>query len=296
MISEQDPSAESLALVARLRSRFRGALLGLAIGDALAAAVQFARPGSFAPVRDLLGGGPFDLPRGAWSDDTALSLALARSLLEQGRCDVDDQRERFRRWQRDGEGSATGECLGITASVARALTAGTPDPTLADGADALVRTAPLAMFRFGDERRLGEDLRCMAAVTSHQSTTFEVVRDFGLTLSAALAGRHAPLEMHAVRRAGEGNESARVLALAMQAVAESTSWKQAVLQVVNQGGDADVVAAVCGQLAGAVYGVDAIPLAWRAALVQRTAIEEMADALLAEALIALAESSGDSAS
>lgn len=296
MISEQDPSAESLALVARLRSRFRGALLGLAVGDALAAAVQFARPGSFAPVRDLLGGGPFDLPRGAWSDDTALSLALARSLLEQGRCDVDDQRERFLRWQRHGEGSTTGECLGITASVARALTAGGPDSTVADGADALVRTAALAMFRFGDEPRLLEDLRSMASVTSHETTTFEVVEAFGLTLSAALAGRHAPLEMHAVRRAGEGNESARVLALAMQAVAESTSWKQAVLQVVNQGGDADVVAAVCGQLAGAVYGVEAIPLAWRAALVQREAIEEIADALLTEALIALAEASGESSS
>ncbi|MBU3672293.1 MAG: ADP-ribosylglycohydrolase family protein [Sinobacteraceae bacterium] len=296
MSSEQDPSADSLALVARLRSRFRGALLGLAVGDALAAAVQFARPGSFAPVRDLLGGGPFDLPRGAWSDDTALTLALARSLLEQGRCDVDDQRERFRRWQRDGEGSATGECLGITGSVARALAAGAPDSTVADGADALARTAPLAMFRFGDEPRLLEDLRSMAGVTSHETTTVEVVENFGLTLGAALAGRHAPLEVHALRRVDQGNEAARVLALATQAVAETTSWKQAVLQVVNQGGDADVVAAVCGQLAGAVYGVEAIPLAWRAALMQREAMEEIADALLAEALIALAEASGEPSS
>jgi ADP-ribosyl-[dinitrogen reductase] hydrolase len=296
MSSEADSSADSLALVARLRSRFRGALLGLAVGDALAAAVQFARPGSFAPVRDLLGGGPFDLPRGAWSDDTAMSLALARSLLERGHCDANDQRERFRRWQRDGEGSATGECLGITASVARALTSGAPESTVPDGADALVRTAPLAMFRFGDERRLLEDLRGMVGVTSHEPQTFEIVRDFSLMLCTALAGRHAPLEIHAVRRTGDGNEAARVLALATQAVAETTSWKQAVLQVVNQGGDADVVAAVCGQLAGAVYGVEAIPLAWRTALVQREELEQIADALLTEALVALAESSGESSS
>ena len=293
MSTEQDPSAESLALVARLRSRFRGALLGLAVGDALAASVQFARPGSFAPVRDLLGGGPFDLPRGAWSDDTALSLALARSLLDRGFCDASDQRERFCRWQREGEGSATGECLGITASVARALAAGVPDATMADGADALVRTAPLAMFRFGDERRLLEDVNGMAGVTSHEPETVEAVRDFALVLGTALAGRHAPLEMHAVRRTGEVNEAARVLALATQAVADTTSWKQAVLQVVNQGGDADVVAAVCGQLAGAIYGIEAIPLAWRAALVQRETIEETADALLTEALIALAEAGAE---
>ncbi len=293
MSSEQDPSAESLALVARLRSRFRGALLGLAVGDALAASVQFARPGSFAPVRDLLGGGPFDLPRGAWSDDTALSLALARSLLDRGFCDANDQRERFRRWQREGEGSATGECLGITASVARALSAGVPDATVADGADALVRLAPLAMFRFGDERRLLEDVDGMAGVTSHEAATFEVVRDFALVLGTALAGRHAPLEMHVVRRTGELNEAARVLARATQAVADTASWKQAVLQVVNEGGDADVVAAVCGQLAGAIYGVEAIPLAWRAALVERETIEETADALLTEALIALAEAGAE---
>jgi ADP-ribosyl-[dinitrogen reductase] hydrolase len=76
----------------------------------------------------------------------------------------------------------------------------------------------------------------------------------------------------------------------------TTSWKQAVLQVVNQGGDADVVAAVCGQLAGAVYGVEAIPLAWRTALVQCEELEQIADALLTEALIALAEASGESPS
>jgi ADP-ribosylglycohydrolase len=96
-----------------------------------------------------------------------------------------------------------------------------------------------------------------------------------------------------VRRTGEVNEAARVLALATQAVADTTSWKQAVLQVVNQGGDADVVAAVCGQLAGAIYGIEAIPLAWRAALVQRETIEETADALLTEALIALAEAGAE---
>jgi ADP-ribosyl-[dinitrogen reductase] hydrolase len=209
MRSEQDPSTESLSLVARVRSRFRGALLGLAVADAVAAPVQFARPGSFSPVRDLLGGGPFDLPRGAWSDDTAMSLALAQSLLDRGFCAANDQRQRFRRWQRKGAGSATGECLGITSSVARALSAGMPDASMVDGADALVRLAPLAMFRFGDERRLLEDVGCMAGVTSHEPVTFAAVRDFALVLNTALAGRQAPLEMHAVRRTGEHNEAAR---------------------------------------------------------------------------------------
>ena len=84
-------------------------------------ATQFRTPGTFTPVGDLLGGGPFDLPRGGWSDDTAMALCLADSLLERDGFDARDQVERYRRWQREGYLSATGQCLGITASTARAL-------------------------------------------------------------------------------------------------------------------------------------------------------------------------------
>ena len=83
-----------------LRERFQGALLGLAVGDALAAHTQFRKPGTFAAVGDLLGGGPFDQPRGAWTDDTAMALLLAESLLEREGFDAHDQVQRYVRWQR----------------------------------------------------------------------------------------------------------------------------------------------------------------------------------------------------
>jgi ADP-ribosyl-[dinitrogen reductase] hydrolase len=108
-------------LADRLRDRYRGLLLGLALGDALAAPVQHRRPGSFTPVGDLLGGGPYDLPRGAWTDDTAVALALAESLLDRGEFDARDFVARLTRWQREGEGSATGQCLGLSATTARSL-------------------------------------------------------------------------------------------------------------------------------------------------------------------------------
>ena len=85
-----------------LRDRFQGALLGLAVGDALAAHTQYRKPGSFAAVGDLLGGGPFDLPRGAWTDDTAMALLLAESLLECDGFDAQDQVNRYVRWQTRG--------------------------------------------------------------------------------------------------------------------------------------------------------------------------------------------------
>ena len=92
-----DPEVMSAAR--SLRERFLGALLGLAVGDAVAAATQFRKPGTFTPVGDMIGGGPVDLPRGAWSDDTAMTLCLADSLLERDGFDARDQMERYRRWQ-----------------------------------------------------------------------------------------------------------------------------------------------------------------------------------------------------
>src|SRR5262245_7013260 len=112
---------DELAAARTLRDRFRGALVGLAVGDALGAAIQHRKPGSFTAVGDLLGGGPFELPRGAWTDDTAMALCLAESLGERAEFDPADQVERYQRWQRTGHLTSTGECVGITAGVSKAL-------------------------------------------------------------------------------------------------------------------------------------------------------------------------------
>lgn len=288
---------DALATVARLRSRFRGALLGLALGEALAAPAQLSRPGSFAPVRDLLGGGPYDLAPGAWADDTAMSLSVARSLLAQQACDPADQRDRFRRWQRDGEGSVSGECVGITASVSRALVEGAPVEDIRDGADALVRVAPLAMWHYADESALRADIEPMARVTSHEAATFVAVEDFALMVQRALRG--APLAdlcrdaAKAPKRAASrhGAEAARALAIVKESIHGATSWKDAVLRAINVGGDADVFGAATGQLAGASLGVESIPASWLARLADRVAIEELADALLADVLVRLESAS-----
>lgn len=281
----------ALATVARLRSRFRGALLGLAVGDALAAPVQYARAGSFPPVRDLLGGGPYDLPRGSWTDDTALAILVARSLLERGICDPLDQLARFKNWQRSGEGSATGECLGITASVSRALVDGEPSPQIADGADALVRVAPLALWHYADAALMQRDLPVMCRVTSHESATVLATAEFSKLLQQALRGAAlAPLATQAAETAvAATNASVRTLAVVRRSIFGATSFKEAVLRAVNEGGDADVYGAATGQLAGAAFGVDGIPSAWLSALAQRDAIEELADGLLTEVLIRLDE-------
>ncbi len=137
------------------RARYLGALLGLAVGDALGAAVQDKKPGTFDPAAPFEAAGAFGQPAGAsWTDDTAMTLCLAESLLYKQGGDARDQLERYARWQREGYLSDTGRALGITPAVARAIAtaqwsgkpfAGSHDPKRLDK-EALPRMAAIALY------------------------------------------------------------------------------------------------------------------------------------------------------
>ena len=98
-----------------MKDRSRGALIGLAVGDALGAAVEFKSPGSFAPVTGYRNGGPHRLEAGEWTDDTSMALALADSIAKAG-WDLNDQAERYVQWWKTGKYSVNGRCfdIGIT--------------------------------------------------------------------------------------------------------------------------------------------------------------------------------------
>ena len=96
------------------QDRFRGALLGLACGDAVGTTVEFSPRGSFMPMRDMVGGGPFRLEAGQWTDDTSMALCLGASLLEKG-FDPKDQMNRYCNWYRWGYMSSTGRCVSTSA-------------------------------------------------------------------------------------------------------------------------------------------------------------------------------------
>ncbi len=293
-----DPLLDPLTLRAAqaLRERFLGALLGLAIGDALAAPTQLRRPGTFPPVGDLIGGGPFNLPPGAWSDDTAMALCLADSLLECGGFDPADQMERYRRWQREGYLSATGRCLGITAHTAQALAAaqwrrqpfaGSHDPKRLDP-EPLSRVAPVAMFFFASPEEAVRLAGEAARSTCQSSAVLQACRDLARLLVLALSGRpKAGILAEASTRLphrGLGKGVGQALSGAIEAFAATNSFREAVLHAANLGADSDVTSAVCGQLAGACYGAAAIPAAWRERLLHRSLIESHADRLLTHAL------------
>jgi ADP-ribosylglycohydrolase len=329
-LAEHDPLLEPATLAAArgLRERFHGALLGLAVGDAVAAATQYGRPGRFTPVGDMLGGGPFELPRGGWTDDTAMTLCLAESLLECRGFDAVDQVARYRRWQQQGHLSATGECVGITAGTARALAlaqwrrqpfSGTHDPQAQDP-EAMSRVAAVALYFFSRSAVVaGEQASEAARTTCQAPAVLAACRILAAVLHTALCGRSkaavlasfgsfsevAPSPAVAVDARSDaeaetvpaaatpaaaaipGQSAPAILMVAADVFGRTRNFREAALAAANLGGNSDVVTAVCGALAGAHYGVGAIPTAWRDALLQRALVESFADRLLTHALLEL---------
>jgi ADP-ribosyl-[dinitrogen reductase] hydrolase len=302
---------------AALRARFRGALIGLAIGDALAGTTQTLSPGSFPRVGDFGSGGPLNLPRGAWTDDTAMALCLAESLVSCHGFDPRDQLERYTLWQQAGHLSATGECVGITSATQRALASahwrrqvfsGSHDPKQLDP-EPLARVAPAVLYGFGS---FAESIRLAgeaARSTCQAPLVVEACRVFAAMLHAALSGRDKPEVLAASAQPEEGRtlrprlrallrgrflrQSAahiragptiiEALEAALWAFHHGADFREGALLAANLGGCSDVVAAAYGQLAGAYYTLNGIPAEWRAALLRIDLLETLADQLLAEA-------------
>lgn len=301
------------------RSRYRGALLGLAAGDALGTTVEFSTPGSFAPLTDIVGGGPFHLPAGAWTDDTSMAICLAESLIARRWHAPVDALGRWQRWYRHGYRSSTGTCFDIGNATRTALerfeATGAPFPgdsaKDAGGNGSLMRIAPLAMFHAtrGADGVAMQDVINQVRTTHGMREAIDATRYFTALLIGALRGEGkdvllgpsayrpdlwtAPLSLcHRVAEIAAGSFLHRdppeirgdgfaplSLEAALWAVARTDSYADAVFAAANLGGDADTTAAIAGQLAGALYGEQAIPQRWREILVERDRIRALADAL-----------------
>jgi ADP-ribosyl-[dinitrogen reductase] hydrolase len=297
--------------------RYRGALVGLAVGDCLGAPVEFSRPGSFEPVTGLRAGGPFNLKVGEWTDDTSMALCLAESLVEQdGKVVSQDMLARWLRWFRKGHLSSTGRCFDIGTATRQALLrfekqpadeCGAPD---AAGNGTIMRLAPIPMafaWASPDEimqaaatssrtthgAREATDAAMMLALLIADALRGELDRDT-LTPRAVRPGHARFHELHQnVQSVFEGSWRTKVppeikaggyvvdtLEAALWAFGRTATFRDGALLAVNLGDDADTVGAVYGQLAGAYYGAEAIPFEWRKPILQRELIESFADKLL----------------
>ncbi len=292
--------------------RFRGCLLGLAAGDAVGTTVEFRPRDSFEPVTDMVGGGPFHLQPGQWTDDTSMALCLAHSLVETGGFDADDQMQRYLRWWRDGYLSSTGECFDIGNTISSALSrylktgvpySGSTSPRSA-GNGCIMRLAPVPMFYWRDRAKAISYAAESSRTTHGTAECLDACRLFGSIILKALAGLskevvlfdNANLDLPSVKiraiadgdyglkNRGQIRGSGYVvesLEAALWCFLQTDTFEDAVLTAVNLGDDADTTGAICGQVAGAFYGQDAIPAKWREKLTLGQEIADLADRLFA---------------
>jgi ADP-ribosyl-[dinitrogen reductase] hydrolase len=302
-----------------LRDRCLGCFIGLATGDALGTTLEFHPPGTFSPIDDMVGGGPFHLTPGQWTDDTSMALCLAESLIECRGFDPADQIRRYVRWYRTGYLSSTGRCFDIGTTVRRALETfertGDPyaGPTAPDtaGNGSIMRLAPVPMY-FARDLKAAVRWSAESSRTTHQAREcFDACRLLGGLIALALGGakkdellgktppalaelwREDPLSPR-IQEIADGSYRRKAppeirgtgyvvesLEAALWALHRAESFREGALMAVNLGDDADTTGAVYGQLAGAVFGIFEIPEEWQARLTLRETIVDYAVRLFA---------------
>jgi len=299
--------------------RYRGCLLGLAAGDALGTTLEFTHPGSFAPLTDMVGGGPFHLKPGEWTDDTSMALCLAESLVTRQGFDPIHQLETYVRWWADGHFSVKGRCFDIGTTTAAALRRFAESPqrvpypgstaSHSAGNGSLMRLAPAplafannpseAIARAADSSRTTHGaLECVDACRYFAGLLLAAVHglskeqilnnEYEPAVKSFLAGPLAP-KVAEIAGGSFGRKSPpqirgsgyviHTLEAALWAFHSTDTFRDGALKVVNLGEDADSTGAVYGQIAGAFYGEDGIPAEWRAKLAMRDVIEQLAGQL-----------------
>ncbi|MGC2853995.1 ADP-ribosyl-[dinitrogen reductase] hydrolase [Novispirillum sp. DQ9] len=283
-----------------LRDRALGAYLGLAVGDALGATVEFMTKGEIAHKYGrhdrIIGGGWLNLKPGQVTDDTQMSLYLGRSLLRSRGFDVADACEAFAEWLRTRPVDVGNTCRrGIQRYILHGVTQGPPSDGDA-GNGAAMRVLPVALATLGDPARLEAWTLAQNHITHHHPLSDDGTLTVARAVHALCAGAgivgvrqlvNELIDKHRTFRFDpyRGNSTAYVvdtLQTVFNFYFRTDSFTDCVVETVNQGGDADTTGAIAGMLAGATYGVQAIPAAWLKKLDRPVQIEirEQVDGLL----------------
>jgi ADP-ribosyl-[dinitrogen reductase] hydrolase len=303
------------------RDRSLGALLGMAVGDALGAPVEGLSSEEIAErhggrLTEMVGGGVHDMPPGSATDDTEMTICLARALIASGGYDHDAALREYVEWYRTGPVGIGRTVSGVLERVA----AGTPvyeavreqheasgGSTASNGV--LMRTTPIAIAFAGNEAGLRDATLSDAALTHYDPLAGKAALLHNQVVSWLLTDGHARVEQelrepswlderledvvipattgareHAAEHVrGAGAFAISTVSVALTALFSAPTFEEGLVWAVNLGGDADTNASVAGALLGARHGARAIPARWLDALQRRSDLE-----LLHEHLVALA--------
>jgi ADP-ribosyl-[dinitrogen reductase] hydrolase len=282
----------------QIKDRAIGALTGLAVGDALGTTVEFKTRDSYEPLTDMVGGGVFKLSPGQWTDDTSMALCLAESLIKNQGLNPTHLMVLFDRWYRRGYLSSNGKCFDIGRSTVNAINKfeTTKDPIAGDthftasGNGSIMRLSPVAIFAHNDINLAIETANNQSLCTHGSLECLEACRILAWTLVQLINGMtkevlfqnaftglveklsikspklQAILNYNFINKTRDQISSSGYVVDTLEAALWSTyqtnSFKDAVLLAANLGDDSDTVAAVTGQIAGALYGHSNIPEKW----------------------------------
>lgn len=306
--SRRVASVMTLTQSGELLNKVKGMLVGLAVGDAVGMVCEFAQPGEFEYVDGMRAGGPFDLPKGYWTDDTSMALCLGASLLEKQGYDSYDVMDKYVKWRNEGYLSSMGFCFDCGGQIQAELNEFEKDPqrvipvdqprTEHAGNGTIMRLAPviLAAYRGRSAESIVEMARISARETHYSyeaEAATEVFAAMLIRAMQAVEGQKSEMDSIELLSTGERFDDVwcRVskvdelqtsgyiihsLQVAWWAFQQYDSFEEGMLAVVNLGGDADTNGAIYGQLAGAFYGYEAIPEEWRSELYDEADIAEMA--------------------
>ena len=295
------------------KDRALGAFWGLAVGDAMGAPVEFLTPGTFPKVTGYQPSPRFGLEPGAWTDDTIMAVCMAESIIAEGGYDSFAVMQDYVDWMLHGHNSPNGTCFDIGIQTAKALRQFRANPAIAEstqsaGNGTIMRLAPAVIASQDSPPDEAARLFEISARDTHNSDlAAEATILFGMILRSLMEGtsfreslvlaaekteRHLSKQGFPSQLVAEtvyafddeaANNSGFVipsLGTAIWAVRSTDTFEDAVLTAVNLGDDADTVAAITGQMAGALYGAGAIPEEWVAGLYRRDDLAKMTADLL----------------
>ena len=285
--------------------RATGAFVGLAIGDALGTTLEFSSRDQYPLLTEIVGGGPFGLQAGEWTDDTSMALCLADSLLEKGKFDAKDTMDRYVRWWKEGENSSNGTCFDIGITISGALSryeqsgdpwCGLTDPNTS-GNGSLMRLVPIPIFFHHDIEQakamaIAQSRTTHASVESIEACEYycELIVEAinGDSKDHVLRGRSTQAS-EKIQRIVRGDWKRKYrdqiestgyvihsLEAALWSIHTSNSFEEALVKAVNLAEDSDTVGAIAGQLAGALWSYESIPSRWLQSLKQREHIVDLA--------------------
>ncbi|WP_020677836.1 ADP-ribosyl-[dinitrogen reductase] hydrolase [Geopsychrobacter electrodiphilus] len=264
----------------KLLDRARASFLGVALGDALGATTEFMTPAEIqAQYRvhsKIRGGGWLGVKPGQVTDDTEMSLAIARAVDLAGEWNLRGIAENFLAWMRAKPIDMGSTVRKGIVNFRRTDKLSVPPGDWDAGNGALMRMAPIVIFSLGDEQLFQRATLEQAHLTHNHPLSDVACLCVGAMVQAALLGADR-FELHAMARglvAGYSTfQFSDYRGLASGYVVDTVqtvfhyffstgSFEECLVGVVNQGGDADTTGAIAGMLAGAFYGLDALPSRW----------------------------------